>query len=450
LTVKKAIPESQPAPPAKQRPLLRHADFNKLWFGQAVSAFGNQVTTVALPLTAVAYLHASAFEVGLLGAAEALPFLGPTLLLGVLVDRTRRRPLMIGADIGRAVLMALIPVLAWAGRLNMPVLYAVTLAYGSLSVLFDLAYRPYLPTLVSPADLLAGNQRLQSTDSVSQVAGPSLGGALVQLLGAPPAMAADAVSFVVSVMSLLMIRVPEPRPERVDEGGARAGLRGVASQIRTGLRFLNGSPVLRPLAGAVATFNFFSQIQLTIIVLYAVREMHMSSGEVGVLFAGFGAGGVLAAILLGRGLHWLGYGPMLMATLATAAAAIAGLPLVPGPPALSTALFAALYFITGFGLVGQNVISMTLRQIVSPSHLQGRVNASFRFISRAVLPIAAVAAGVAGGRLGLRATLVIVALGMPLSLLWVIFSPLRKLRTLDDVQAAETLGHDPQATGGAS
>jgi hypothetical protein len=437
VTAEKVAPQSsQPGPqPSAPHASLRHADFNKLWFGQGVSAFGNQVTVVALPLTAVAYLKAGPFQVGLLGAAEGLVFLGPALLIGVLVDRVRRKPLMIGSDIGRTAVMAVVPALAWAGALNMLALYAVALVYGLLTVVFDLAYRPYLPTLLSSDVLLAGNQRLQSTDSVSQVAGPSVGGGLVQLMGAPFALLADAVSFVFSVLSLVWIRVPEPAPER--HGGGQGGLRGVATEIRSGLRFLRGSRVLRPLAGAVGTFNFFSQLQLTVIVLYAVRILHMSAGEVGILFAAFGAGGVLAAVTLSRALTWLGYGPMLVATLVLAAAAIAGLPLVTGSAAVATAWLSALYFFAGFGLVGQNVISMTLRQIVTPAPLQGRVNASFRMIIRAVLPFAAVAAGLLGRGIGLRHTLIIAAAGVPLSLLWVAFSPVWRMRTLEEVQAGQ-------------
>ncbi|HEX4062507.1 MAG TPA: MFS transporter [Streptosporangiaceae bacterium] len=435
VTAEKVAPQSgQPGPqPSASHGLLHHAEFNKLWFGQGVSAIGNQVTVVALPLTAVAYLKAGPFQVGLLGAAEGLVFLGPALLVGVLVDRVRRKPLMIGSDIGRTAVMAVVPALAWAGALNMLALYAVALVYGLLTVVFDLAYRSYLPTLVSSDVLLAGNQRLQSTDSVSQVVGPSVGGGLVQLIGAPFALLADAVSFVFSVLSLVWIRVPEPAPKR--DGGGQGGLRGVATEIRSGLRFLRGSRVLRPLAGAVGTFNFFSQLQLTVIVLYAVRILHMSAGEVGILFGAFGAGGVLAAVTLSRALAWLGYGPMLVATLVLAAVAIAGLPLVTGSAAVATALLSALYFFAGFGLVGQNVISMTLRQIVTPAPLQGRVNASFRMIIRAVLPFAAVAAGLLGSGIGLRHTLIIAAAGVPLSLLWVAFSPVWRMRTLEEVQA---------------
>ncbi len=173
-------------------PIGRHGDFNKLWFGQAVSSVGSQVTLLALPLTAVLYLHATAGQVGLLTAAGLLAYCGPSLLFGVMADRMRRRPLMIAADIGRTAVITVVPVLAWTGLLSMPVLYAVALTQGALTVIFEVAYRSYLPSLVSAQALLAGNSRLQSTASVAQVGGPGLSGALVDLLGAPFALLVDA------------------------------------------------------------------------------------------------------------------------------------------------------------------------------------------------------------------------------------------------------------------
>src|SRR5579859_1356953 len=165
--------------------LRHHSDFNKLWFGQAVSAVGSQVTLLALPLTAVLYLHASAGQVGLLAAAGLAAYSGPSLLFGVMADRMRRRRLMIAADIGRMAVIALIPVLAWTGGLTMPVMYAVALIQGALTVIFEVAYRSYLPGLVGAGALLTGNSRLQATASVAEVGGPGLSGILVQLLGAP-------------------------------------------------------------------------------------------------------------------------------------------------------------------------------------------------------------------------------------------------------------------------
>lgn len=430
----------RPSPPgraAQPGPIGRHGDFNKLWFGQAVSSVGSQVTLLALPLTAVLYLHATAGQVGLMTAAGLLAYCGPSLLFGVMADRMRRRPLMIAADIGRTAVITVVPVLAWTGSLSMPVLYAVALVQGALTVIFEVAYRSYLPSLVSAGALLAGNSRLQSTASVAQVGGPGLSGALVDLLGAPFALLADAGSFVVSVTSLLWIRAREPVPERSHLPGAPAGVRGVISEVHGGLRFIYRHPVLRPLASSAATFNFFSQLQLTLFVLYANREMHMSAGAIGLVLAFFGVGGMTAAATVRRGLAWLGYGNMLLAGYAMGALAILGIPLVPGPAALSTVLFIGVYFVAGYGIVATNIAMTTLRQIATPGSLQGRVNASFRFAIGALMPFSAVLAGLLGERLGVRPTLFICAGGMPISVLLIGFSAARKVRTSDEVLTAE-------------
>ena len=247
--LEKAEQPERPSPPGQVTqpvPIGRHGDFNKLWFGQAVSSVGSQVTLLALPLTAVLYLHATAGQVGLMTAAGLLAYCGPSLLFGVMADRMRRRPLMIAADAGRTVVITVVPVLAWTGSLSMPVLYVVALVQGALTVIFEVAYRSYLPSLVSAGALLSGNSRLQSTASVAQVGGPGLSGGLVDLLGAPFALLVDAGSFVVSVISLLWIRAREPAPQRSARAGAPAGARGVLSEVRGGLRFIYRHPVLRP------------------------------------------------------------------------------------------------------------------------------------------------------------------------------------------------------------
>ena len=435
-----AAPGPAGAAPGESRAtasLRRHGDFSKLWFGQAVSDFGSQVTVLALPLTAVLYLKATATQVGLMTSAAQLAFLGPALFFGVMVDRMRKRPVMVAADLSRAAVLALVPVLAWTGSLSVPVLYAIAFAHSCLTVIFELAYRSYLP-LMLPADLLlAGNSRLQATDSVAQVAGPGLGGALVQLMRAPFALIADAGSFLVSAASVLWIRAGEPAV-RPDPERSAAGLRGVLAEIQSGLRFIFRHPVLRSLAGAGATFNFFSQIQLTLLVVYAARKLHLSAGEIGVVYAGFGVGGVLAATTLGRALGWLGYGRLLLLGYLAGALGIIGLPFVAGAPATATVLFSGLYGLAGSGLVAQNIVSMTLRQVATPSRLQARVNAGFRVSISGLLPVSAAIAGVLGDHLGLRAALFIPAAGMPLAVAWIALSPARRVTALD--QLAEPSG----------
>lgn len=435
-TVATATDEAvRPEPPPGRRGLWRHGDFNRLWLGQTVSVFGSQVTLLALPLTAVVYLNASATAVGFMTSARDFAVLGLMLLFGVLVDRIRRKPLMVAADLVRVVLLCLIPVLVWTGTLGMPVLYVVAFLLGCFTVVFDLSYRSYLPSVVSENDLLAGNSRLQLTESVSEVAGPGLGGVLVQLLRAPFALLVDAASFLFSAVTLLLIRTPEPSPKPPENGNR--GLQGVFGEIGAGLRFTLGHSMLRPIAGAAAVFNFFAQIMLTLFVIYATRVLHMSGGEIGLVFAGFGIGGVVAATTLGKLLDRIGYGRLLLTGYAVGAAAIVALPFVSAPPLIGSLLLLLVFFVAGVGIVSLNIVEMTLRQVATPNSVQGRVNASFRFLVGALLPISAAVAGVLGDHIGLRTTLFVTAVGIPFSLLWLIFSPVRKVRNLDELEPRE-------------
>ena len=411
----------------------RRRDFKRLWLGQSISAFGTQVTTLALPLTAVLYLHATATQIGLLGAAREFPVLGLMLFFGVIVDRMRRRPLMIGADLGRAVAIAAVPILAWLGYLYMSVLYFVALVVGCLAVVFSLAYQAYLPTLVRPDRLLSSNSRLQTTQSLSDVAGPGLAGLLVQLVRAPFALLADALSFLVSAWSVAVIRTPEPAVAREPAAGDGGLVRRVFADILDGLRFTVTHALLRSIAGAAAVFNVFASIMLTIFVIYAARVSHMSAGEIGLVFAGFGVGGLVAATLLDRALSRVGPGRLLLGGYVIGAAAIVSLPFVGGSATARTIIFAAVFFVAGCAIVAANIVEMTIRQAATPNAVQGRVAAGFGFLIGALTPIAAIVAGVLGDHIGLRATLFVASAGVPLSLPWIVFSKLWRIESLDNI-----------------
>jgi MFS family permease len=428
------VRERQPDASNAAQSLWRHRDFNKLWLGQGISSVGSQVTLLALPLTAVLYLHASVAQVGLLSAAGLLAYSGPSLLFGVLADRMRRRPLMIAADMGRTVVIALIPVLAWTKSLNMPVMYAVALTQGCLTVIFDVSYRSYLPGLIGKDALLAGNSRLQGTASVAQVAGPGVAGTLMGLLGPPFALLVDAGSFVASWASLLWIRTPEPEPRPTSR---QRDIRTVLSEVRVGLSFIYRSPVLRAVAGSASIFNFFSQLQITLFLVYAPRVKHISAGGVGLIFVCLGLGGVVSAFMVRRQITRFGYGPMLLTGYVLAAASVLCIGLVPGSGTAATAIFTAVYFVCGYGLVAANIAMTTLRQVVTPESLQGRVNASFRFAIMALMPFSALLAGLLGEAFGLRPALFLCSAGMPFSVIWICLSPARKVRGAESIAPPE-------------
>jgi predicted MFS family arabinose efflux permease len=303
---------------------------------------------------------------GLLNAATELAFLGPMLFFGVLVDRMRRRPLVIGTDLGRAALIAVVPILAWTGTLVMPVLYVVALMVGLLTSLFSLAYRAYLPSLVDSGELLRGNSRLQATDSVSDVAGPGIAGVLIQLLRAPFALLVDAVSFLFSATMTAAIHKHEPAPDRDPAAEGVRWLQSVLNDIRTGLSFTFRHPILRPLAAADATFNFFAQLMLTLFVLYAARSAHMSASQIGVVYAAFGIGGVIAATTLERIVASLGYGRILLAGYVVGALSIAAIPFVTGSALARMVTYSLVFFVSGLSIVALNIAELTLRQVATP------------------------------------------------------------------------------------
>jgi predicted MFS family arabinose efflux permease len=323
--------------------------------------------------------------------------------------------------------------LAWLGYLHVSVPYLVAFVVGCLAVVFSLAYQAYLPTLVGPDRLLSGSSRLQTTQSLSDVAGPGLAGLLVQLVRAPFALVADALSFLVSAWSVAAIRTPEPVVEREPAAGDGGLVRRVFADILNGLRFTVTHALLRSIGGAAAVFNVFASMMLTIFVIYAARVSHLSAGEIGLVFAGFGVGGLVAATLLDRALSHVGPGRLLLGGYVIGAAAIVSLPFVGGSATTRTIIFAAVFFIAGCAIVAANIVEMTIRQAATPNAVQGRVAAGFGFLIGALTPIAAIVAGVLGDHIGLRATLFVASAGVPLSLPWIVFSKLRRIESLDDI-----------------
>jgi hypothetical protein len=277
--------------------LWRHRDFMLLWTGQSVSELGSAVTMLALPLIAVVLLGASTFEVGLLAAATTVPFLLIALPAGLAVDRLAKRGLMIGCDAARMLIIGSVPIAAWLGELTLIQLYVVVVATGVLTVFFDVAYQGFTPVLLDREQLPDGNGKLAATQSFAQVAGPGLGGGLFGLLRAG-ALTADGVSYLVSTVSLLLIRAREPaaRPERA-VGAAKPRLR---TELFAGLSFVVRHPVLRKIAACTATANLFIAMAISIEIIFLVRVLHVGPAYTGVLVAVASLGGVAAGVASGR------------------------------------------------------------------------------------------------------------------------------------------------------
>ncbi len=412
--------------------LWRHRDFVRLWAAQTVSLFGSQVTTLALPLTAALTLKATPAQMGILGAAQFAPFLLIGLFAGVWVDRRRRRPVMIAADVGRAVLLALIPTLALLHVLRIEQVYVIAILAGALTLFFDVAYISYLPSLVARDRLSEGNAKLEGSAAVAELAGPGVGGVLAQILSPPLALVVDAVSFVFSALSLRTIRAtePEPAPHARDEG--------VWRDIGQGLRVLLGNRLTRATVSAAATFVLCSSIGSSVYVLYLIRVLHLPPALVGLVYVASGLGSLPGAILCGKVTRRLGVGRAIVVAVSAMSGARLLILAASGPVVVALAILMAAEAFGGFAAIIWDINQLSLRQGLTPQYLLGRMNASFRFIVWGMMPLGALLGGVLGAQIGLRPALAVSVIGGLLAPLWVLFSPVRQLREQPVVAALIT------------
>jgi MFS family permease len=393
--------------------LWRHPDFLRLWVGQTVSSVGSVITREALPLTAILVLDAQPGELGILAAAGALPALLIGLFAGVWVDRVRRKPLMIGADLGRALILATIPAAAVAGILRMEWLMTAAFLAGGLTVVFNVAYATYLPSLVRPDQLVEGNSKLGVSDSLAEITGSAAGGALVQAITAPLAILADALSFVVSAISLAGIRTAEaqPRPETTGTW---------LSEARAGVTTVRDDPRLRSLVGASASFYLFGGFFGALYDLYALRYLAITPAVLGLLVASGGVGALLGAAATGSAVRRWGYGRVLVGAFAAKGLAGFLVPLAAAPGAGAVALLLAAQLFGDFALSMYFVAAISLRQAVAPPAKLGRVNATTEFIEQGIAPLGLLAGGFLGQWLGPRFALSLGAAGSVLGTAWLV------------------------------
>ena len=421
--------------------LWQHADFLRLWGGQAISQVGSQITVIALPLLAVERLHATATVMGVLGAVGRAPFV-LYLVAGVWVDRVRRRRVLLSADLVRGTLLLAIPLAAAAHALSLWLLGAVLFAVMVLSVWFDTAYMSYLPSLVDRRLLMQGNSVMESTRSGAQVVGPSAGGLLVAALTAPYAIIADAVSFFVSAFSLWRIRRPEPKPEPEQS----PGVSGMLSAIGVGLKFVAKDRTLGPLALAIGVSNLVWAAELALYIIYLAKGLGLPAQLIGLALASAGPGALAGSALAGKIQRTIGVSGAIIGGLTLFAVAAL---LIPAAPAHQAGLTTTMLMVAGFGMsAGGQVCAvnvMTTRQMMTPDHLLGRVNASFRFIGLGVSPLGSLLGGVLGATLGLRSGLLVAVTGMFIAPVIVLASPARRVRLLPPAQPSEPAGDSDQS-----
>lgn len=412
--------------------LWRDPEFMKFWAAQTVSAFGTQVTLLALPLTAALVLDAGAGQMGALAAAQGAPRLLLVLLAGAWADRRRKRPILIAADLGRALLLTTLPLAHVLSGLRMELLYLVGFGVGALDALFGAASSPLLLAVVRRDRIVEARTKLSQSGTAAFMVGPGLAGGLVQALSAPVAILADVLSFGVSALVLWRVRAPEPHVPTTE------GRRGMRSEIAEGLRFVAGHRLLLALAGNNATWAFFDQVVAAVLVLYLIREIGLRPALLGLVFVGGPLGFLVSGLLLPRVSRAFGLGPVAMGGAFVGSVGGVFYVLVGGPLPLAVAMLVATEFLMGFGAGFYSITTGSLQQIVTPDRLLGRMNASFSFLTGGLAPLGALTGGLLGETIGLRPTLAVGAVGGVGAFLWVWWSPLRELR--EQPQAAASVG----------
>ncbi len=415
--------------------LWHHANFLKLWLSETVSQFGSQFTGLALPFTAIIYLNAGAADLGFLTFVGTLPWLLFGLIVGVWVDRHRRQRIMVSSNFLRGSLLATIPALAIAGlltRLGLPFLYALSFIIGILQVLFDISYQSYLPSLVNREQLVEGNSKLEASRAIAQAGGPTLAGGIIPIVTAPLAIMFDAVSFFGSAFSLSRIR----KEEALSKLETR---RSVRSDIREGLGVVLSDMRLRSIAGCTGTSNFFGTAYGAILLLYFANPgpdglglgKDLAPVIAGLIFSVGSVGGLTGVVLAGRAAKRLGVGWSII--IGITVSGLGGLtfyfagPQTSGVPLMMLGMFASL-----LGSVVYNINQVSLRQAIVPIRLQGRMNASMRFLVWGTIPIGGLVGGLMGEFLGLRTTIGITAFAGTLAFLWVLLSPVRSLKKIPE------------------
>jgi len=414
--------------------LWRHPNFLKLWGGETISLLGSRISSVALPLTAALTLHASPLQMGLLGMVSVPSvLLGP--FLGVWVDRSRRRPLLIGVSLGRVLILATVPVAALVHLLTLAQLYVVFALHDILSNASGAAYRPFLSMLLTPDELVEGNSKMEVSSAVATIVGPGLAGIVVQVLTGPFAIALDAASYLVTSLTLALIRIPTDTPARPSDHS------GVLADVGEMLGTIRGSPILRAMAGTGSALLLFQGFGLATYVLYLTRDLRLAPREVGLLYTVGGAGALAGALLAGRLTERLGVGPAIVASLLLTSISSLLVPLAGSSPftaSLVVILFlATAQFLQGASLTVYYINWYSLSQVVVPHYLLGRFTATMGTLVFSAQPMGALVAGALSSLISLKATLLAATIILCLMSLRLLRSPLQRVRELTDSEMRE-------------
>jgi predicted MFS family arabinose efflux permease len=397
--------------------LRENLDFRWFWSGQTISLFGDQISLLAIPLLAVLTLHAGAAQMGLLGAAELVPYLLFAIHVGAWAGTRRGRSLLIAADLGRAALLLSIPLAATLGGLSMGLLYAVAFGVGTLAVVFDVAYQTVFAELVDPGDYVVANSFLVGSRSVSIVGGKSAGGLLVAALTAPVAIVVDALSYLGSVLLVSRTPVVDPPLAAREPGG-----------IGAGIRFIARTRLLRTTLGACATLNLFNSAFWAMLVLFATEELGLGPGAIG-LALGVGAlGSVLGSALAAPISRRIGLGKAVVVSFVLGPAPLVLVALAPSSPLPGAVLLAVAEFLSGIGIMLLDIGLGAVQTALIPDRLRARVAGAYIFVNWGVRPVGALGGGLLAGAIGLRPTMWIASAGAIAGVLWLLPSGIARVR----------------------
>jgi MFS family permease len=411
------------------RGLWRLADFRKLWVSLTITAFGAQITNLALPLTAALLLHATPLQMGILVALETLPFALFSLHTGVLLDRVRKLPIVITSDVSRGVALLSIPLAAYFDRLSMELLFVVGFFCGAQNVVGGAGYQVLLAQLAGRKRLVEANAKISLGETGSALVGPGFAGILIQALTAPFAIVLDALAFIGCAFLLKGLKVPNDVPSPPAKGSMWA-------EIHEGLLLVWRNRTLLALAVVAGLWQVLHHMQVAVLILFATRDLSLSAGAIGIVYMCGGLGCVIAAALAERLAQRFGIGPVIVYSLTLTAVAWQAFGLVQGPPGVALIALGLAMLVFDFGAVLYGINYLALRQAITPDRLLGRMTATMRFLTVAAAPLGSLAGGVLATIFGLRSTLLVIgALGLGLAALAIFWSPVRTHRRLPMVVA---------------
>ncbi|MEP7106113.1 MAG: MFS transporter [Chloroflexota bacterium] len=406
--------------------LRRRGPFRWFWTGQTISLFGDQITVVALPLVAVLLLGAGPAEMGFLTAAAWLPYLFFALPAGAWIDRVRRRRLvMIAADLGRAALLLTVPLAAALHVLTLAQLYAVAFLSGLCSVFFGGAYQVLFVAMVPREGYVEGQSLLNGSRAFSFVGGPAVAGFLVQLFSGPVALVVDAFSFLASALVLSRISPAEPEPEKAERG-----------HLWNGVRFIVGSPVMRASLLATATINLFNLAYSALAILYIVRYLHVAPALLGLILGIGSLGGIVGSLVAGRLGRRIGIGPAYVLGCFVFTAPLLLVPLAGGPLPLVIAVLAVAQALAALGVMLLDISVGAIFAALIPGRLRARVAGAYTVVNYGVRPAGSILGGWLAVTLGVRGALLIATAGAVLGVLWLLPSPILRMRELPEAAAA--------------